>query len=231
MDKVVLITGGSEGLGAAIATSMAATNCSIWILARNEEKLKEQCLKIKNSGFKCNYLVCDLRDEQMIHHAVQEIINTEGRIDTLINNAAVWNQDEIVDIPLSKITQVFSVNVVGLICITGKVLPHMLSQKEGVIINILSTSALEADPEWPVYVSTKFAVNGFSQSIRKKYASFGIKILDIFPAGINTRFYLNAGIPVDEHQSWMIQKEEVAKVVAFTANTTNISLEQVVIKK
>jgi len=211
--KIIVITGGSEGLGAAIAIALKSEVHKIWLLARSEVKLNEIKTNLLSEGFACDIITCNLTDEQQVIAAIDHIIYVDEQIDVLINNAGVWTETNIETISFDEIQNTFQVNVFALILLSGRVAPLMKKNGSGTILNIISTSAIDAEGEWPVYVSSKFAVMGFSESLKKKYANTGVKIMDVYPGGINTNFYQNAGIEMAPNQDWMMDKNDVAGVI------------------
>ena len=128
--KTIVITGGSDGLGKTLATTLANDN-NIIILATNEEKLKE--VAEQNN---CTYKVCDVRDYSLIENIVNDIISEFGRIDVLINNAGLWIQEELDFNDINRIHSVVDVNLLRVINCSKAVIPYMKQNKDGLIIKL-----------------------------------------------------------------------------------------------
>lgn len=230
--KVLVITGGSEGLGAAIAQQFASTKIKIWLLSRNVENLKKVTKSLNSKACDADFVNCDITSEAAIKKAIQHIISINGKIDVLINNAGVWTQGDIQNYSTKGIKKVYNINVIGLMKITSEVIPFMMKKGQGQIVNIISTSAIESHPDWSVYVSSKFAVRGFTESLKKNLAGKGIKVIGIYPDGIGTAFYKNAGINFNENEDWMISKKDVAKIIKFIINCPkDVVIDHIEIRK
>ena len=159
MKKVVIITGGSEGLGKAIAERLVK-RYRIIILARDRKKLAEAAKKLD-----CKFLVCDITNEKQVKKAVGDIIKKFGRIDCLVNNAGLFITGFLEDNDPNKIREVVEVNVLGTILMTKAVLPFMKKENSGLIINISSQAGISARSERSVYNASKWAITGFTNPI------------------------------------------------------------------
>jgi len=208
--KTILITGGSEGLGYAIA-KLLTTNNKVYLLARNEEKLKKSSKELN-----CSYKVCDVSDWKSISKAVSEIEKETSHIDILINNAGLWIQGPIQDNDPEKIREIINVNTLGPILMTKAVVPAMKKQKSGVIININSQAGLMAKAERSVYNASKWAITGFTKSMFQELIKDGIKVMGIYPSLMNTGMFEKIGIT--KNMDGALSVEDVAKAVEFMIN-------------
>ncbi|HSD56380.1 MAG TPA: SDR family NAD(P)-dependent oxidoreductase, partial [Candidatus Saccharimonadales bacterium] len=152
--KTVVITGGSEGLGKAIAKRLSPAH-NVIILARNEENLRAAAAEIG-----CDYKVCDVRNYEQVEKTIQTI----GTVDCLINNAGIWLQGALDETDAGRIQEVLEVNTLGVINCTKAVMPAMKQQKSGRIINVISQAGINARAGWPVYIASKWAITGFTKS-------------------------------------------------------------------
>lgn len=209
--QVIVITGGSEGLGKAIALKLGGEGAKIVLLARDQKKLEKVCKEI---GKTAEYYVCDIRDQSQVHSTFENIYKEHQRVDILINNAGVWYEGPIEEHSTEAIDNLFDTNVKGTIYTIQEVVGNMKQRKSGQILNVISTSGVEIDPGWPVYIATKYAVRGLTDSLKAALAGTGIKVMGFYPGGMNTEIFNVSGFSKDD-TSWMMKKEHVAEVVDF----------------
>lgn len=207
--KNIVITGGSEGLGKAIAKRLSSTH-NVIILARTEETLK---LAANEIG--CSYKVCDVRDYSQVEAAMQEI----GAIDCLVNNAGIWLQGDLDATDPNRIEEVLQVNTLGTINCTKAVMPSMKQRHSGRIINVISQAGLNARAGWPVYIASKWAVTGFTKSMQQELEPFGIGVTGFYPATINTELFNKSGAPKDTSKD--LDPDEAARAVEYIINCDN----------
>ena len=201
--KIILITGGSDGLGKAIAARLAPNN-KVIILSPNEEKLKTVA---KELG--CEYKVCDVRDYAQAEKTVSEI----GTVDCLVNNAGLWIQGQLDENDPQRIHEVLEVNMLGVINMTKAVIPTMKQQKSGLIININSQGGFYAKAERGVYTATKWAITGFTKAMQPELAPHGIAVTGIYPGMMKTDMFSKMGIKKDMSKG--LEPDEVAKTIEF----------------
>lgn len=211
MKKTILITGGSEGLGKAIASKLAST-CQVVILARSEENLKNTSKEIG-----CDFELCDISDATQIEKTVKKFTEKYGRIDALINNAALWIQDELEKNDASRIKEVVDVNTTGTMLVTKAVIPIMKKQKDGLIINIISQAGFNAKAERSVYTATKWAITGFTKSLQSELSKYGIRVTGLYPGKMKTGMFAKMGITKDMSEA--LDPAEVARVIEFLLET------------
>jgi NADP-dependent 3-hydroxy acid dehydrogenase YdfG len=210
--KTVLITGGSEGIGKAIATRLAPTHRVI-ILATNEDTLRQTAQEVG-----CEYRICDVRDEQKIQETVAEI----GAIDCLINNAGLWIEGPLDQNDPERIRQVIDVNVLGVINSTKAVLTGMKARRSGRIVIMNSQAGLYAKPNYSVYNASKWALTGFAKALQSEVAEFDISVTSIHPGKVHTHLFDKAGTPKDLSNA--LDPDEVAKAIEFTLNLDNTTV-------
>ncbi|MDY8136029.1 oxidoreductase [Aquimarina sp. 2201CG5-10] len=182
MKKIVLITGASSGIGKKTAKLLLEKGFTVYGSARRTEKMKD----IEQLGVKL--LAMDVTKEDSMLQGMQTLINQEGRIDILINNAGYGSYGALEDVPMEEAKYQFEVNVFGLARLTQLALPHMRKQKAGKIINISSIGGRFGEPHGSWYHATKFAVEGLSDSIRMELKQFGIDVVVIQPGAIKTEW-------------------------------------------
>lgn len=201
--KTILITGGSDGLGKAIAARLAPVQKTI-ILSPDEEKLKTVARDLS-----CEYKVCDVRD----YTQVEKIVNEIGAIDCLVNNAGLWIQGPLDENNPQRIHEVIEVNMLGVINMTKAVIPAMKQKGSGLIININSQGGFYAKAERSVYTATKWAVTGFTKAMQPELAPQGIAVTGIYPGMMKTDMFNKTGIEKDMSKG--LEPDEVAKTIAF----------------
>jgi len=203
MSKTIVITGGSDGLGKAIAARLAPNN-KVVIMSPSEEKLKAVAQEIG-----CDYKVCDVRDYAQCKQVLQEI----GQVDCLVNNAGLWIQGELDQDDPARIHQVLEVNLLGVINMTKAVIPAMKQQKSGLIININSQAGLYAKAERAVYNATKWGVTGFTKSMQPELAKYGIGVTGLYPGMMQTDMF--SKMCIEKDMSKGLDTEDVAKTIEF----------------
>ena len=187
MSKVIVITGGSEGLGKAIAKRLIKDN-KIIIISNNEEKLKKTATEIQ-----CDYVVCDVTNYKQIENAIDTILKKYINIDILINNAGVWLEGDLTENTFEKISNCIDVNTKGPIYMTKAVLPNMYKNKSGLIINVSSQASFDNDDYSIVYNASKWAMRGFNRSIQRDISKKGVKVTGFYPGFMQTNLFKKAG--------------------------------------
>jgi len=177
MSKVVLITGGSSGIGKSIGEFLHHKGFIVYGTSRNPER-------ILNSVFPL--LKLDVRNADTIHTAVAKIIATSGRLDIVINNAGVGITGPLEEIPTAEIKNNFETNFFGPIEVMKAVLPQMRSQKSGLIINVTSIAGYMGLPYRSIYSASKGALELITEALRMEVKSFGIHITNVAPGDFAT---------------------------------------------
>lgn len=182
MQKVVLITGASAGIGRESAIHLANKGFIVYAAARRIDKLKE--LEV----YGIHSISLDVTKEDSIINCVNTIIGKENRIDILVNNAGYGSYGSIEDVPLEEAKYQFEVNIFGLARLSQEIIPHMRKQKYGRIINISSIGGRIGEAHGAWYHATKFALEGFSDSMRMELKQFGIDVVVIQPGAIKSEW-------------------------------------------
>jgi 3-oxoacyl-[acyl-carrier protein] reductase len=186
-DKIVLVTGGSKGLGKEIAMKLASEGSNVIICARNEEKLSRVSNEIKQTGGKCSYYVADVEKENEVISLIDNIMKKFGRIDVLINNAGYGTEVKpIEETSQEDLLKCFETNVYSIFYFLKHLVPEMKRQDQGTIINISSMAGKRGVPNLSAYSASKFAVIGLTQSVAKEVKGTGVYCISVCPGGINT---------------------------------------------
>jgi len=195
--KVVVVTGASSGIGEATAREFGRAGAKVVLAARRLDRLEALARDIEGlgSGAAALPVAADLGRQEDIAALVSQAQERFGRIDVLFNNAGFGRLDWLENLdPVKDITAQLNVNVLGVIQTTRQVLPLMIAQRGGHVINMASVAGLVGTPTYTIYAACKFAVRGFSEALRREVAPWGIRVSVIYPGGVATEFGSHAGI-------------------------------------
>lgn len=210
MKKTIVITGGSDGLGKAIAKRLNENN-NVIIISNNKESLIKTSEEIN-----CEYYVFDVTDYKQIDNTIKSIVEKYNKIDILINNAGVWLAGDLTETDYKRISNCIDVNTKGPIYMTKAVLPNMYDNKDGLIINVCSQASFDSDDFSTVYNASKWAMRGFNRSIQKDVSKKGVKVTGFYPGFMQTDIFKKAGNDYDT--STGLEVEKVAKAIEFIVN-------------
>lgn len=186
-DKTVIITGASSGIGEATALKLSNEGANVVLTARREEKLKKLKEKIEGTGGKAHVVVADVTNKNDWQHLQKEARDTFGSIDVLVNNAGLMPLSYIKNFHTDEWDTMVDVNIKGVLNGVASVLPTMIEQKRGHIVNISSVAAYKYFPGGAVYCATKSAVKMFSEGLRQELApNYGINVTSIEPGAVDT---------------------------------------------
>jgi short-subunit dehydrogenase len=197
MHQVALITGCSSGIGYETALMLGRNGFRTFATMRNTKKSDSLQEIIRKEGLDVSIQQLDVNNNASIENTINNIKNEANRIDVLINNAGFGLVGFFEDLTLDEIRDQFETNFFGVLNITKKIIPIMRLQKSGTIINISSGAGQVGFPGISAYVSTKFAIEGFSESLTYELLPYGIKVVIIEPGVIKTNFFRNC--KVSEH--------------------------------
>ncbi|MDA9555379.1 SDR family oxidoreductase [Pelobium sp.] len=183
MKKSILITGASSGIGKATAIYFAEKGWDVCATMRNPDKAKD-LLKYPN----IQVLALDVTDEESVKDGVATALKSLGKIDVLLNNAGYGLVGAFEAMSQAQIEQQFATNLFGVMNMTRAILPHFRAQKDGMIVNISSLGGLISFPLNSIYLSTKWALEGFMESLQYELKPFNIQIKNIEPGVIKTAF-------------------------------------------
>ena len=186
--KVAIVTGSSSGIGHEIALILARNGFRTYASMRDLQK-NSRLKSIKDKeNLSLEFVQLDVTDENSVSIAIKTIYDNAGRIDILVNNAGYGLTGAFEDLCIDEIKTQFETNFYGLIRTTQAVLPFMRKQKSGIIVNISSGAGRFGYPMGSAYVSTKFAVEGLSESLSYEVEPYGIRVILIEPGMIKTDF-------------------------------------------
>ncbi|MED0676633.1 SDR family oxidoreductase [Aneurinibacillus thermoaerophilus] len=217
--KVIVITGASSGIGKATAILAAESGMTPVLLARSVDTLRALADNLQHSAPDVGYYRLDVTKDRQIVDIVQKIICRYGKIDIWVNNAGFGIFAPFSEAKLEDIANMMDVNYLGTVRCTKAVLPHMLGQKSGHIINVASVAGKLATPKSSGYTASKFAVVGFTESLRQELKGSGVSISLVNPGPVQTPFFERADQNGEYRRSveaFMLPPETVAKSVLRT---------------
>lgn len=177
MSKVVLITGASSGIGKSVATFLQDKGYKVYGTSRNPKNIKD---------FTFELIALDVLKLDTINNAINYIIQKEGRLDVLVNNAGMGITGPVEDTPTEEMRAVFNTNLFGAIDVIKVVLPQMRSQKSGIIINVTSIAGYMGLPFRGLYSASKGALETVTEAVSMEVQNFGIKVVNIAPGDFAT---------------------------------------------
>lgn len=224
-NKVALITGATRGIGKEIALELAANGFDIAVNYRNEQAGMEELKKeIEKNNVRCEFVKADVANFEDCESMVKETIEKFGKIDVLVNNAGITKDGLIMRMKKEDFESVIDVNLTGTFNVTRNVIPYMLKQRSGRIINVSSVVGVAGNAGQTNYSASKAGIIGFTKSLAKEVASRNILVNAIAPGFIDTDMTsvlsdavkegINAQIPLKR----MGTPREVAKVVKFLSS-------------
>jgi NAD(P)-dependent dehydrogenase (short-subunit alcohol dehydrogenase family) len=190
--KVVLITGGTDGLGKAAAILLAERGYRVIAAGRSAGKRAELDSLAKLRNLSLSTIGLDVCDDASVWNAVQDTLAAHRRIDVLINNAGVGYMAVVEELKMEDFKQQFETNLFGVLRVTQAVLPHMRERRSGRILMLSSVAGLVTPPTYGAYSSSKHALEGLSNALRLELYSFGIDVVLIEPGYIVTNFQQTA---------------------------------------
>lgn len=185
-EKVVLVTGAAVGIGRATALRFAELGARLVLLDVAFEKL--QCLRAEAEALGAEALIfdCDISDEARVFEVVADAVRHVGKIDVLINNAALWRcRSAFVDTPTAEWRRFFDINVMGTVYVTQAVLPTMISKGWGRVVNVASVAGVYGNRNMAHYSATKGAVISFTKALAKEVAEQGITVNAVSPGSVS----------------------------------------------
>ena len=213
MEKVAIVTGTSSGIG--FETSLALAREGYFTYATMRDTAKSNKIKeiAQKENLKINVLELDVDDEKSVKSAIAQILDQKQRVDVLVNNAGwgLWGCVE--DVSIDEFKEQFETNFFSIIRLIQEVAPAMRKQGSGTIVNVSSVVGRIGFPASPAYISSKFALEGLSESLRFEFAPFGVNVIIIEPGVIKTNFMKNMKM-AKKSELDTIYKDITTKVVS-----------------
>lgn len=193
-DKVALVTGAGRGIGKAIALAYAREGAKLAICARTESEVAQSAQEIRMRKAEAEGWVCDVSIEESVREFVQNVIQKFGRIDILVNNAGVMTRPvPTIELEVKKWDYTMAVNLRGPFLMSRAVLPTMIKQKSGSIINVSSMIGRGAYPNFIAYATSKWGLEGFTQTLAAELRSSQIRVNSVEPGVVATKLTGHSG--------------------------------------
>src|SRR5258705_9304743 len=206
-NAVALITGGSSGIGRAIAQAFVASGARVAITGRDERRLTETARELGVHPIRANVAV-----EADVERTYREVLQKFGDLDILVNNAGIGVFKGLVDFDRENFEAVFATNVTGAMLMAREAARHFVKRQRGNIVNIASTSALRGAPNGTAYYASKFALRGMTECWRAELRKYNIRVFLVNPSEVVTNFFQTAGLPQKVNPT-KLRPEDIAYMV------------------
>jgi NAD(P)-dependent dehydrogenase (short-subunit alcohol dehydrogenase family) len=210
-EKVALVTGGGSGLGRAISSTLSEHGHRVIVADVHEEKAKSVAREIEEKGGKAIAVGLDVTDHESLPRRFTEIIDHFGKLDVLVNNAGVDLTTSILEMPVDKWNKIIATNLTGPFVLSKEAL-KIMQNRQGNIINIVSTAAKRSWANASAYHASKWGLLGFSHALHVEGRQLGVKVTGVICGGMRTPFLLERFPDIDV--STLQPPENVAKVIA-----------------
>jgi 3-oxoacyl-[acyl-carrier protein] reductase len=206
-NAVALITGGSSGIGRAIAQSFVQSGARVAITGRDPRRLAETARELG-----VHAIQGDVAVEADVERTYREVLQKFGDLDILVNNAGTGVFKNLVDFDRKEFEAVFATNVTGAMLMAREAARHFVKRKRGNIVNIASTAALRGAPKGTAYYASKFALRGMTECWRGELRQHNVRVFLVEPSEVLTNFYQTAGLPQQENAT-KLRSEDIAHMV------------------
>lgn len=220
--KTIIITGAGSGLGKELALGFSRQGYHLLLTGRSVDKLSAVKSEIEALGGKADYAALDIRNMEDVSNKIGEWCKSYS-IFGLVNNAGIGHFGPFIESNEQQINEMLNTNVLGTILMTKAVLPVLAKQEEGQVINIISTAGLRGKVNEAVYVASKFAVRGFTESLQKEYEGSNVKIKAVYMGGMNTPFWAGSTHISDPRR--LRSPREVAEIIFEQLDEDSIIIE------
>ena len=209
-NKIAVVTGGTKGIGKAIAESLLKKGAKVFICARSKPEVKRALEDLSRYG-QTEGEICDVRSEEQVRQMLEECERVFGGVDILVNNAGIGIMNKTVEeISGDEFRQTLETNLFGVFYACHYAVPLMKKRGGGYIINISSLAGQNAHPRMAAYNASKFGLNGFSEALMQEVREHDIKVSYICPGSVNTFF---GGDEPSAENSWQLQPEDISQIV------------------
>ncbi|MCZ8522063.1 MULTISPECIES: 3-ketoacyl-ACP reductase [Paenibacillus] len=215
-NKTAIITGGGKGIGKAAAVALAKEGVHLGLISRSTGDLETLKSELSGTyGVNVYYASADISNRSEVEAAVGSLIAQLGSLDILINNAGIASFGKVAEMDPDQWEGIIRTNLLGTYYVTRAVLPTLLEQQSGSIINIASTAGERGFATGSAYCASKFAVMGFTESLFQEVRKSNIRVTALTPSTVNTELATNAGLPIGDEDR-MMQPEDVAELILAT---------------
>jgi 3-oxoacyl-[acyl-carrier protein] reductase len=215
-NATALITGGSSGIGLAIAHSLSRAGTRVAITGRDRKRLDEAA---RSTG--AHAIRADVSNEEDVKRSYREFFEAFGHLDILVNSAGFGLRRALVEMDRARFDAVFQTNVTGTMLMSREAAKHFIERQSGNIVNLGSTAALRGAANGTAYYASKFAVRGMTECWRAELRQHNVRVFLINPSEVLTNFATNAGFTQDDHNPTKLQAEDIAHVVKAALEMTD----------
>lgn len=219
-DRVALVTGGSSGIGRAVATALGRAGCRIAICARTEDDLERAAQRMASEGVEVLALAADVSREEDVDRLAETVADEMGGPDILVNNAGIARFGRFDELDVQDLDEVFGVNVRGLFLVSRAVVPGMMERGEGVIVNVASLAGKNTFAGGAVYAASKHAVMGLSKCMMLDLREHGIRVVTVCPGSVDTPFF-DKQARFDPDRDSILKPEDVAELVVHAVRLSD----------
>ena len=207
-DSTALVTGGSSGIGLAIARTLVQAGARVAITGRHQGRLAEAAQAIG-----AHPIAADVSSEDDVRRTYREFLAAFGHLDILVNNAAFGERRALVDMDRAQFDALLQTNVVGAMLMSREAAKHFIERKKGNIINIGSTAGVRGAANGTSYYASKFALRGMTECWRGELRQHNVRVMLINPSEVLTNFAATAGFSQDDQNPTKLQAEDIAHAV------------------
>jgi 3-oxoacyl-[acyl-carrier protein] reductase len=209
--KNAIVTGGTKGIGRAIAEALLSEGISICIAARKQDEVDKAINELSKSGRGRSIgFVCDVRNYDQVKGLIAYATEELGGLDILVNNAGIGIFETVEQTAPEDFRAVLETNLFGVFYCCREAIPQMRRRGGGYIINISSLAGANPHPRMAAYNASKFGLNGFSEALMQEVRHDNIKVSYIMPGSVNTEF---GGDTASDEKSWQLTPQDIARVV------------------
>ncbi|MBU0903730.1 MAG: 3-ketoacyl-ACP reductase [Planococcaceae bacterium] len=210
--KNAIITGAGRGIGYAVAIALAKEGVNVGLVARSKEQLEKVGKEVEALGVKAAFAVADVSKNEEVTKATEFITNELDAIDILINNAGIAKFGNFMDLEIDEWEKIIQVNLMGVYYVTRAVLPGMIEQKSGDIINISSSAGQKGAPITSAYSASKFGVLGITESLAMEVRKHNIRVTALTPSTVATDLAIDNNL-TDGNPDKVMQPEDIAEFI------------------
>lgn len=210
--KNAIITGAGRGIGRAIALALASEGVNVGLLAQSEETLQGVAKEVEALGVKAFIATADVSSNDEVNQAINSLTSGLGQVDILINNAGIAKFGNFMDLEVSEWEKIIQVNLMGVYYVTRAVLPGMIEQKSGDIINISSSAGQKGAPLTSAYSASKFGVFGITESLAMEVRKHNIRVTALAPSTVATDLAIENKL-TDGDPDKVMQPEDIAEFI------------------
>lgn len=210
--KNAIITGAGRGIGRAVAIALGQEGVNVGLLARSEEQLQQVVKEVEELGGKAVYAIADISSNNEVIKAIDSLTSQLGSVDILINNAGIAKFGKFMDLEIEEWEKIIQINLMGVYYVTRAVLPGMIEQQSGDIINIASTAGQRGAPVTSAYSASKFGVLGITESLAMEVRKHNIRVTALTPSTVATDLAIENDL-TDGNPDKVMQPEDIAEFI------------------